>query len=63
MDGASGFKKKANIKVPKTCILLFGQQGPLKMVAKRRLLPNTDMSTQFILTQTDKKNVGRLNYN
>lgn len=33
MDGASSFKKLAIVKVPNICILLFGQQGRLQLVA------------------------------
>lgn len=31
MDGASGFKKEANVDGWKICILLFGQQEPPKL--------------------------------
>lgn len=33
MDRASGFKNEVN-EEPKSCILMFGQQGPPEMVAE-----------------------------
>lgn len=35
MDGASSFKEQANVDVPKTCFLMFGQQEWPKLVAER----------------------------
>lgn len=46
MEGAFGFKKEAIAVVPKTCILLFAQQEPPKLVAKRL---STEKSPKFIL--------------
>lgn len=46
MDGALGFNKEAIAEVPKTCILLFAQQEPPKLVAKRL---STEKSPKFIL--------------
>lgn len=48
-------KRRPIWKGHKPAFFHLANRGPLKMVAKRRLLPNTDLSTQFILTQTDKK--------
>lgn len=47
MYTASSFKKRANVKVAKTCILLFGRQGPPKIVPV-----NQKRSTKFIHSQT-----------
>lgn len=47
MDRVPGFKKEANGEVPKNCILLFCQQGPLKMAAKK------DKSAKFTRLQSE----------
>lgn len=47
-----GFKKEAIAEVPKTCILLFAQQEPPKLVAKRL---STEKSPKFILFDNLKK--------
>lgn len=54
MYGAFGFKKEANMEVPKFCVLPFPQQGVPKLVAKRQkndLAVNIEKSPKFIVLQ------------
>lgn len=49
MNRASGFKEANENFAKKTCILSFGQQGPLKLVAKLIYMHRYKLVTIFWL--------------